>query len=253
MEPLLGSKGPLEVIRDQISGNYYNALNECKVITFDSGEVAPRRKFISAALKYCINYKGLPTVVLSAIDPQITLAFLMKTPVVIREKVLEIGLFHVYIDMVTRTREMMQKLYVSPYYRRYMEYYFCSLRSIEADLIQKLHSKGLVVILDRSIISSWLYNKSMGPKDQIGTAWDQVFDISHFRPLCCFFIHSPLDKSSGDIGEASLYDADPGINFEVRSHIPGLKKHLPYLVEIETHLHTDDAISKICESINNCF
>ena len=247
----LDENNPLK-LKDYISGLYYSSIKEGTVISFDSGEGSRRREFISATLRYLQNYKGIPTVVLSSTDQTIIKAFLLKIPVAIRDKVLSIGLFQLYLDLLKKTKEITCQLYLSPKYRAYLQCYMSSLRAVETDLIKQLTKLGITVILDRSILSSWLYNECIGKSEKLACSWNELFNISDFRPTCAFFIHSVVPKDIPSVTvQTRLYDADPTINYELRSTLPKLKKLCPMLAQIPEYLPFKEGFAKIMADLDS--
>lgn len=230
---------------DYSTGEYYKSISDGTVISFDSGENSLRRKYINGTLLYLLNVKGKPTIVLSTVDPSVTKSFLCKLPQNLRTQILNIGIFHLYLEVLGKFREILEFLYISNSYRKYIELFFCSMRSIEVDVLNEFKKLNLVVLLDRSIISSFIYNKALA--NSVKTGWSDIFDLSQFKPYKSFFIHSNLKDQVLDqyFSKDILYDQDKTLNYRIKGILPQVKKKLPQLIEIELYNSFEENMKNI--------
>lgn len=234
---------------DYSSKKYYTIIKESKIITFDSGESSNRRDYIAATLSYLLNIKGIPSVVLSTLDPTVTRLFLNRIPQNLRRKILNIGLFHTYLKVQQNFRSILEQLCLSKEYRPYMELFFSAMRSIETDLLKQISDLGVLCILDRSLVSNYLYAKIITENQKVQWNWDQIYNLREFKPYYSFFIHSLSDKpTSFNLG--SMYDTEEGINQSLRGVLPLIKKDVP-IVELDTHLTFEQNMSVIKSTLAN--
>ena len=216
---------------DYSSKKYYTVIRDSKIITFDSGESTLRRKYLESTLAHVLNIKGVPCVVISTLDPTVTKLFLNKIPQNIRSKILNIGLFHTYLRVQEQFRSILEELCISKEYRPYMQMFFSALRSIQTDLLTELSRLGILVLLDRSMISNYLYVKALTQHQKGNWDWSELYNLDEFRPYFSFYVHAKDLPGSFKLG--SMYDSEEGINDSLRTMLPFVKKKVP-LVELDS-------------------
>lgn len=216
---------------DYSSKKYYTIIRDAKIITFDSGQASLRRNYIDSTLSYLINIKGIPSVVISTLDPAVTRLFLNKIPQNLRSKILNIGLFHTYLKVQEHFRSILEELCISKQYRPYIQMFFSALRSIETDLLAELSRLGILILLDRSMVSNFLYVKALTQNQKGGWEWDELYNLQEFKPYYSFYVHSKDTKESFKLG--SMYDTEEGINDILRTMLPFVKKKID-VVELES-------------------
>jgi hypothetical protein len=239
---------------DYNSKEYLQILRQYKVITFDSGEHSRRREYIQNTLYYLLNFKGIPTVVLS-MNSEITRNFLNRIPNPLREKILNIGLFHTYLQVLDDVRSILKTLHVNQNYRLYIDSFLVCVRSIEIDLIKKLSGLGLLCILDRSIISDFLYSRSLlkdlKDYDRRRILLHAQYDLAEFKPYASFYVHS--EDVVVDIKRGEIYDFDPQININLKSNLSLIKEKVPHLVELEVLDSFEENMKKIKNVLQDLF
>jgi len=209
--------------------SYYTAVldaQETTVISFDSGERSPRRKYILETLNYLQSIKGKPTIVLCSTSGTNIKKYLQKVPNKLRETVLSIKIFHLYIQLADQLQKILQACYYVNTYRKYFESFACAIRFLEADVIQQLSKLGVSVILDRSPITDYIYKKIQ--ETDLKDRSLSFYDIYNYRPTCAFFVESSIDDQLY-LREACLinqkfYDGAPELNINLKPLIPKLEQ-----------------------------
>jgi hypothetical protein len=229
------------------TSEYIDTCNEGKVITFDSGEHTNRRKYVEALLSYLINVRGTPAIALSALNSQFTKYYLSKLPVFLQSRVNDLSVFHLYTSAVNHVRELVNLMFSDLRYHTTIDNFMFSLKSLESKLIKALNSAGFMVILDRSLVSTYLYNNAISaqiPKSQsLGCVFEflDINSLDNFAPFASFYVDSSVNtKSSFLKGEYSLekarnvlYDSYDFMNYAIKQLVPKLKKAVPGMVILE--------------------
>ena len=233
---------------DYSTRKYYTVIRDAKIITFDSGESSQRRKYLESTLLYLINIKGVPSMVLSTLDPVITKLFLNKIPQNLRSKILNIGLFHTYLKVQESFRKILEELCISKDYRPYMEMFFSATRCIETDLLHEISKLGILVILDRSLISNYLYVNALSHSQKSNWDWSESYNLDEFKPYFSFYVHSVDHRDGFKFG--SMYDSEEGINDSLRLFLPFIKKKIN-LVELESINTFEENMNTVRKKLNS--
>ena len=125
--------------------------------------------------------------------------------------------------------------------------FFCAIRAIETDLIKEINKLNILCILDRSIISNYLYYKAITLNSPNAPNWPSLFDLNDFKPLNAFYVHS--EQTTEKFIHGSMYDSEIGINYTLRGILPQIKNLIPNLVELESYNTFEQNMKLIKETL----
>lgn len=196
----------------------YTTLSD-RIICFDSGENSKRNQYVHETLRYLINQKGIPALVLCDSNVHKTKHFFHKLPESVRIQVHSNFRFKEYLRLAQHCRDLIETLYMCKENLQLIETFMVGLRVCTARLVEDLRKRmpNLVVILDRTPYTGVLYSKAI--RKNFST--EDIKNLYTFRPSAHFFVEStkesmtpqlPIDLGQQVWNSYPLYDGLEGLN-----------------------------------------
>lgn len=206
---------------------YYEFIKSC--IIFDSGEFSRRSEYICHTLDYLNYERGLVTVAISSTSATKNTLYMSYLPDTVRSVIYNMGIFHTYQKFIKLYEEALNLLYVDNKYCPVIEYMAISVRSLQLQLMIKLKQVlRCNIILDRSLLSSYLYSKTLTKDQNIS---DYAY-VTNMEPIHSFFITSAKDiQVTKSVTSLKTYDRVKNINdqlynklYQLQCDVPNFKK-----------------------------
>lgn len=212
---------------------YYELTQSC--IVFDSGQFSHRSEYICNLIDYLNTEKGIISIALSSTSASKNTLYMSRLPDAIRARIHSLGLYHVYQTYVKLFSETLETLYVDPSVCSVIQYAALAVRQLQVKLIRALKAKlNCVIILDRSLFSSYLYTKTLTKDANLS---DYVF-FTNMRPLKLFFITSSRQKEQEKSHQAwQTYDNLKNMNQQLYQKLYDLECVVPDFKDLMTIVH----------------
>ena len=202
------------------------------------------------------------TVALSTTNARKNTLYMSYLPESIRTAIYNLGVYHTYQRYLQIYSQMLELLHVDNKYVPSLEYMALSVRSLQVQLMYKIKEliKNCTFILDRSLLSSYLYSKTLTKNHNIS---DHHY-VTNLEPKMAFFITSAKDTEvAQNVSSLQTYDRIKNINdllynklYQLECEVEDFKKRYPLVLiredkEVSGEANTDANTEYIKKIVNS--